>query len=550
MPTKYKDYVLNAFEEFVEDRPPKTESNKKKSSSIYTPQTDKEALDPNNPNREDWIKARNLELHEMIERGTLKEVNWREVKEANRTCCKSKWVYKVKDEADGSIRFKARLVAKGFTQKKGIDYDRTYAPTPSFFTVLLIVHLAYTFGWEKRIKDIANAYQEALMNFLLYITIPGDLNPYLVHNNLNGTKQGALLWYMKVVEVLSRYGWIRSNIDHCLFHYKDGNKIMHLVVYVDDIFLVSNDKETLKRFETYLEQSFKKVTSQNEVKKFLGVQFEEHSRDDGSKYVILKQSDYVESKFSDFTRKRYTPLPSNLENIKAEALKTGQPIYDRVGQARFIADKTRPDIAYAMSFIARFAADPTQAQTVALNRILEYIYTTKEYGIKLGSENKEIKLVVYVDANHNTEKDSKAQLSFQFYLSEDCGTVLWRSMKDKYVSLSSTQSETHALLEATKALTWYRDLLEEFGCEQTEPTIVFQDNINVIALSNPSANDKNSKFMINKINFIREAIDAGLLNLRAIISQENTSDIGTKSEDKSTFAKHTDTSLNGKPFNI
>ena len=36
----------------------------------------------------------------------------------------SRWIFKIKHVADGSIeKYKARFVARGFSQKEGIDYE-------------------------------------------------------------------------------------------------------------------------------------------------------------------------------------------------------------------------------------------------------------------------------------------------------------------------------------------------------------------------------------------------------------------------------------------
>ena len=55
----------------------------------------------------------------------------------------SRWIYKVKQVADGSIeKYKERFVARGFSQIEGIDYEETFAPIARYSSIQTILALS------------------------------------------------------------------------------------------------------------------------------------------------------------------------------------------------------------------------------------------------------------------------------------------------------------------------------------------------------------------------------------------------------------------------
>ena len=61
----------------------------------------------------------------------------------------SKWIYKIKHAADGSIeKYKARFVAGGFSQKEGISYEENFAPVSRYTSIRSVLSLDAVMKWK------------------------------------------------------------------------------------------------------------------------------------------------------------------------------------------------------------------------------------------------------------------------------------------------------------------------------------------------------------------------------------------------------------------
>ena len=84
----------------------------------------------------------------------------------------SKWIFKIKHAADGSIeKYKARFVARGFSQKEGIDYEETFALVARYTSIRVIMALAAKMKWKLRQMNVKTTFLNAIIEDEVYIYI-------------------------------------------------------------------------------------------------------------------------------------------------------------------------------------------------------------------------------------------------------------------------------------------------------------------------------------------------------------------------------------------
>lgn len=106
--------------------------------------------------------------------------------------------------------------------------------------------------------------------------------------------------------------------------------------------------------------------------------------------------------------------------------------------------------------------------------------------------------------------------------------VSWVSKKQTTVALSTTEAEYISAAVASQEVVWLRLLLQEFGWNQNEPTVVMEDNQGCIKLASGSSNTSRIKHLDIKHHFIRQLVETQVIKLVYCPSESMLADLMTK----------------------
>ena len=253
-------------------------------------------------------------------------------------------------------------------------------------------------------------------------------------------------------------------------------------------------------------------------------------RKDGK--IYLDQTDYLRKVVKRFdlenAKTHPTPLPEGYNpspNQSPADPSLRSKFQQVIGSLLYIMLGTRPDIAFAVTKLSQYAANPSQDHLNRALYICRYLAGTADYALVYNGPGDE-GLMAYADSDWAS--DPTTRKSTTGYMAKLAGGIFsWNSRTQKTVALSSTEAEYMSLSDTCRQLVWVRSMVSELGIKLA-PIPLFGDNQGSIFLASNPVQEKHIKHIDLRYHFIRDIIQSKQVELFFIEGASNPADMFTK----------------------
>ncbi|CAI7894515.1 unnamed protein product [Closterium sp. NIES-54] len=438
---------------------------------IPTPRSYAEAIE--RPYSSQWQAAMDAEMASWKSTGTYVD----EVPPPGENIVSGMWIFRVKRPPGSPPAFKAHYVACGFSQRQGVDFFQTFSPTLKMTTLRVLLHSL----------DFSTAFLQGSLHEEIWLRRPPgftgsfpDGTQWSLRRPVYGLRQAPREWHDTLRTTLASLGFASSTADPSLILRTDTIlPPFYVLVYVDDLVFANADTEALAHVKSELQKRHT-CTDLGELRCYLGLRI---TRDRAQRTITLTQSHMVQQVLQRFgftySSPQSTPLPTSHSPSAPpsdESVEPSGPYPELVGCLMYLMTCTRPDLAYALSLLARYVA-PGRHRKVhwdAAKRVLRYLCSTLGMGLVLGGR---ARVVLAGHADASWVDNLATQRSSQGYtFSLGSGSVSWQSTRSSSVLSSSCEAEIYAGAMAAQELRWLSYLLTDLGEAPRSPPVLYVDN--------------------------------------------------------------------------
>ena len=311
-----------------------------------------------------------------------------------------------------------------------------------------------------------------------------------------------------------------------MYYSKNNGKIVILLLYVDDLLIIGDDKEAITKLKQKLQHEFE-MTDLGEAQQYLRVEISRHSSE-----IFLSQKGYISKLLEKFNLQSCNPTrlpidPKLQLSRDMETPKTDPKEYRSLVGSLIYLSHTRSDISYAASSVAQYMQSLETTHFQAAKKILRYLCGTANHGILLDSSSNDYTFHSYAEADWRRNVDTRRSISSILHRFRG-SSVVWGNKMQPTVSLSSTEAEYRVLTDTTKDVIHFRRLFAELEFGEDIPTTIFSDNQSYINLVENPVMHARTKHIEIQHHFIREAVEARKVHVNYIPTTAQIADFLTK----------------------
>ena len=287
-----------------------------------------------------------------------------------------------------------------------------------------------------------------------------------------------------------------------------GGKIAILIVYVDDIIILTrSDEAKIARLKKCLAAEFE-TKDLGTLQYFLGMEIAK-----SKKGVVVTQRKYVVDLLEETTMSGCRPSDTLMDPNKLRELTKGVPI--EIGRYQWLVGKliylshTRPDIAFTVSVMNQFMHSPYEKHLETVYRILRYLKSTPRMRSMFKKSDKR-SVEVFIDANQaGSITDRRSTSGYCAFLWVNL--VTWRSKEQNMVAQSSAEVEFKYMENGVCEILWLKRVLEKLKLNLEPLMKLFNDNKVVISIANnPVQHDRTKHVKIDR-HFIKEKLESDVI---------------------------------------
>jgi len=249
-------------------------------------------------------------------------------------------------------------------QCPGLDYDEMFSLVVQFETIRALLALVPSKRLKVRQLDVKGAYLNGKLTQAIYMAQPVGFEDdsgqvCLLVKSIYGLKQAGRVWNIEFDSAMQKYSYKPLISDPCTYILCQGEDFIIITIWVDDLLLFGTLDELIKQTVAQLKAEWE-ITDLGEPVKIVGIEIAlgDHS-------VTISQRQYLESilrkEHMDMANPVGMPLDPNIvlePNLDGNTGDRSNSYARLIGKLQFIANATRPDIAYAISRLSSYTANP------------------------------------------------------------------------------------------------------------------------------------------------------------------------------------------------